>query len=144
MKIAWLLSRLAKTGKPTALAPEDDLGIYRTVGSRPVVLVTVLGTRPELIEEILTVMRRKFEPAYRLVFLTDSTDFAVFRRFSMVFEYLPSGLEQRVHADAMDWHAYLSERWALLLSKWLPLHIVAYGQNVDAFIAAAPRNTKAS
>ena len=48
---------------------------------------------------------------------------------------MPSLLQQRLHADVMDWPAYLTERWALLLAKWRPIHIVAYGRNMPAFLA---------
>ncbi len=140
MKLGALLSRFIKGGQvPAPAKEEDDLGIYRTSPSKPVVMVTVLGVNPDVLDEIVTVMCRKFEPGHRLVFLTDSTDFALFRRLGLAFEYLPSHLDQRVHADALAWPAYLAERWALLLAKWRPVHIIAYGQNFDAFLGAAPR-----
>lgn len=142
MRLDRWLPRFLKAPRPAEAAQEDDeLAIYPAGSAPPVVIVTVFAVKPELLAEIVTVMQRRFQPAHRLLFITDSLDFSVFRDNGVIFEYLPSTLEQRIHADAMDWPAYLTERWALLLAKWRPLHVIAYGQNSDAFIASAPART---
>ena len=116
---------------------DDALHIYRSVAARPVVMVTVLAVQPDLIEEIVQTTCRKFEPEHRMVFLTDSAEFGVFRRNDAIFEYFPPLLEQRIHGAVMPWPAYLTERWALLVAKWRPVHVIAYGQNIDGFLAAS-------
>ncbi|ESY90710.1 hypothetical protein [Mesorhizobium sp. LNHC209A00] len=116
---------------------EDDMHIYRSVAAKPVVMVTVLGVKSDLLEEIIQITSRKFEPKHRLVFLTDSSEFGLFRSNGAIFEYFPPLLEQRLHAAVMPWPAYLAERWALLVAKWRPIHVIAYGQNIDGFLAAA-------
>ena len=35
----------------------------------------------------------------------------------------------------------LTRRWRLLVSKWQPVHVIGYGQNIDVFLAAAPPMT---
>ena len=62
----------------------------------------------------------------------------MFRRHGVFFEYLPPLSEQRLHAADMPWQAYLRERWGLLLAKWRPRQVLAYGMNIESFLAAAP------
>lgn len=98
-----------------------------------------MGVNPDFLDEIVTTTKRRLSGrGDRLVYLTDSSDFTVFRRHGVIFEYLPPLLEQRVHAAAMPWQGYLRERWGLLLAKWRPRRVLAYGTNIDSFLAAAP------
>ncbi|ASP86856.1 hypothetical protein CDO26_19995 (plasmid) [Sinorhizobium meliloti] len=91
------------------------------------------------IDEIIKVTKAKFGAKHRIVYVTDSVDFMRFLNQQAVFEYLPSRLEQSLHASEMAWDSYMARRWRLLISKWRPLHILSYGQNVEAFISATPR-----
>ncbi|WEZ85884.1 hypothetical protein P6U16_23115 (plasmid) [Rhizobium sp. 32-5/1] len=104
-------------------------------------MITILGIDPSHIDEIISVAKRKFLPRHRLVFITNSLDFMQFRRQGVMFEYLPPLEQQRAHAETMPWESYLKGRWDLLLAKWKPLHLLAYGQNVEAYLASVSSDT---
>jgi len=134
----WLL-KLGKKQPP----PDEESGtihIYASDASVSVVMITVLGVQPSHIDEIIAVAKAKFSVRHRLVFLTDSLDFMQFRRQGVMFEYLPTRHEQQRHAEVMPWDSYLKGRWDLLLAKWKPLHVLAYGQNIDTYLAAVSGN----
>jgi hypothetical protein len=115
------------------------LHIYASQPAVSCVLITMIGVDEAHIDEIINITKAKFGEKHRIVYVTDSLDFMRFRNQQAVFEYLPSTLEQNLHASEIAWDSYMARRWRLLMSKWRPLHILSYGQNVDAFISAAPR-----
>jgi hypothetical protein len=61
------------------------------------------------------------------VFLTDSTDFDVFREHGYVFEYLPAHGERAACADVKAWDDYAAERRALIEKKWGLDRIISFG-----------------
>lgn len=134
----WLPRRGSKKPAASDAEPEQSLAIYASKPGLTTILVTLIGLEPEQIDEIIDVTARRFGNRHKIVYLTDSLDFMRFRNRDAVFEYLPSALEQRLHAGEISWHAYLAKRWRLLLAKWKPVHVISYGQNIDAFLAAAP------
>jgi hypothetical protein len=118
---------------------EGSVHVYKSKAQISTIIVTVLGVDPGLVDEIVATTKQKLPGKDdRLVYVTDNSDFTVFRRHSVIFEYLPPLMEQRLHAADMPWQAYLSERWGLLLAKWRPRRVLAYGTNIDSFLAAAP------
>ena len=128
------------TRKTKADDPGPSLYLYtEETQKQRVVFVTLLDVGREGIVEIIERTSQKFQNAYRIVYVTDSVDFLVFRERQAVFEYIPSLSEQKAHADTLDWPSYLRARWELLLTKWRPEQILAYGLNVDRFIANAAR-----
>lgn len=136
MKLRALLPFSWRRSHGQASPDEQDIYIYRSVEAKPVILVTVLGVNPAYLAEIIQTTSAKFAARYRLVFLTDSSEFGVFRKYEAIFEYFTPLLEQRLHAAVMPWPSYITERWALLVAKWRPVHIIAYGQNIEAFLTA--------
>ena len=116
-----------------------DIYVYKSKEEISTIIVTTLGVDPNFLEEIVTTTKQKLPGKNdRLVYVTDNSDFTIFRRHGVIFEYLPPLMEQRLHAADMPWQAYLRERWGLLLAKWRPRRILAYGTNIDGFLAAAP------
>lgn len=116
-----------------------NIFIYKSKEDISTIIVTTLGVNPDLVEEIIVTTKRKLPgKSDRLVYLTDNPDFTIFRRHGVIFEYLPPLGEQRLHAADMPWQAYLRERWGLLLAKWRPRRVLAYGTTIDSFLAAAP------
>ncbi|CDX28963.1 hypothetical protein MPLA_1360025 [Mesorhizobium sp. ORS 3359] len=116
-----------------------NIHVYKSKEDISTIIVTVLGVQPDLLEEIIVTTKRKLPgKSDRLIYLTDNSDFTIFRRHRVMFEYLPPLMEQRLHASDMPWQAYLRERWGLLLAKWRPRRVLAYGMNIDSFLAAAP------
>ncbi|MBY3348011.1 hypothetical protein [Rhizobium laguerreae] len=139
--MTWLKTLLAPRfvrSRAVSEAESDNLHIYASKPDRPCVLITVIGVDDAHLDEIITVTTKKFGATHRVTYVTDSLDFMQFRNRQAVFEYLPSALEQTMHASEIDWGFYLERRWALLMSKWRPVHILSYGQNVEGFIASAP------
>lgn len=135
----WLL-KLRKKEQTTEAEP-GTIHIYASDTSISVVMITILGVQASHIDEIISVAKTKFSPRHRLVFITDSLDFMQFRRQGVMFEYLPPPEEQRAHADTMPWESYLKGRWDLLLAKWKPLHVLAYGQNIEGYLASVSSET---
>lgn len=116
-----------------------DIGLYKSKAGISTVFITVFCVNPDFLEEIiLTTTRRLSSKSKKLIYLTDNPDFTTFRRHGVMFEYMPALTEQRRHAADMPWQAYLRERWRLLLAKWRPRQVLAYGTNIDDFLAAAP------
>ena len=133
-KIAiWTKRRKAEDPEPSLYLYKDD------TQKRRVIFITLLDVGSEGIVEIIERTSQKFQNTYRIVYVTDSVDFLVFRERHATFEYIPSLSEQKGHAGTLDWPGYLKARWELLLTKWQPEQILAYGLNVDRFIANAAR-----
>jgi hypothetical protein len=130
---SWLPSFASKM----KVLDSDSLYIYASQRDATVVMVTMLGVDDSMMEEIISVTSRKFSGKHRIIYITNSLDFRPLRKHSAMFEYLPPLSEQKLHAEAMPWPAYLQARWQLLNAKWKPIHILAYGQNIERYLAAA-------
>ncbi len=116
-----------------------NIHIYKSKADTSTIIITTLDVNSDLLEEIVVTTKRKLSgKGDRLIYLTDNSDFTVFRRHDVIFEYLPPLMEQRLHVADLPWQAYLRERWGLLLAKWRPRRILAYGTSIDSFLAAAP------
>lgn len=131
--VIWTKRRKAEDPEPSLYLYKDD------TQKRRVIFITLLDVGSEGIVEIIERTSQKFQNTYRIVYVTDSVDFLVFRERHATFEYIPSLSEQKAHAGTLDWPGYLKARWELLLTKWQPEQILAYGLNVDRFIANAAR-----
>jgi glycosyltransferase involved in cell wall biosynthesis len=94
-----------------------------------VIGISVCGLPRESLESIVSMIAaqqtecRGFIP----VFLTDSTDFDVFRGHGFVFEYLPSLAKQAAYAGTKNWAEYAAERSAFLERKWGLTRIIRFG-----------------
>ena len=135
---------LRKDKKKSAVENSGNIYVYKSKEDISTILVTTLGVNPDFLEEIIVTTKRKLPgKSDRLIYLTDNSDFTVFRRHGVIFEYVPPLMEQLLHAADMRWQAYLQERWGLLLAKWRPRLILAYGTNIDSFLVAAPASPDA-
>jgi hypothetical protein len=129
----------AKDAPKPGAETEGEIYVYKSKEEISTIVVTTLGVDPNFLDEIVTTTKEKLPGKNdRLVYVTDNSDFTIFRRHGVIFEYLPPLMEQKLHAADMPWQAYLRERWGLLLAKWRPRRVMAYGTNIDSFIAAAP------
>jgi hypothetical protein len=136
-KLTELFSRKAEQ-EPRSESP-GDIYVYKSKEDISTIVITILGVDPNFLEEIVGKTKEKLPGKNdRLVYVTDNSDFTVFRRHGVIFEYLPPLMDQRLHAADMPWQPYLRERWGLLLAKWRPRRVLAYGTNIDSFLAAAP------
>jgi hypothetical protein len=105
----------------------QNYGLNGRVGR--VIGISVCGLPRESLEAIVSMIAdqqtecRGFVP----IFLTDSTDFDVFRDYGFVFEYLPSTAKQAAYAGTKSWADYAAERRALLERKWGLARIIRFG-----------------
>ena len=105
--------------------------------AKPVMFVTLFGIAPEKQAEILQIILAKFNARFRIVFCVTTDDFSAFLRHEMAFESFPSVDQQHAHSDLMDWPSYLAGKWALVVGKWKPAKILAYGMNFDRYLEAS-------
>ncbi|WP_421591588.1 hypothetical protein [Shinella sp. M27] len=131
-----LFGWLFKAARQHRESLEVDRPLSAPPAERQVLLVTMLGVEQASIADIVD---RTSAAGIKVVYLTDTLDFAVFRHRKATFEYIPPLSEQSRHAGAMNWPRYLRRRWALIEAKWAPTQLHAYGMNFDRFLTAAER-----
>lgn len=137
-KFRSLFASTGETGDGGGVAGDGKRDLCVHEKDKPVIIVSTFTVEQDLIGEIVDVVLKKFGKRNRIVFVTDCADFSVFVQRNAAFEYLPSSLEQGLHKSTMPWRVYLKDRWELLLAKWRPISVLAYGQNIDLFIGNAP------
>jgi hypothetical protein len=117
----------SKAGRP--LTPNAGWRNYSLHGWVKVVGISVCGFPREGLEAILALVaeRQTASRDFIPVFLTDSTDFDLFRRYGFVFEYLPSPAKQATYAGTMSWAEYAAERRAFLERKWGLSDVICFG-----------------
>ncbi|WP_181705484.1 hypothetical protein [Chthonobacter rhizosphaerae] len=103
----------------------------------PVLLVTLLEVDPAEHVEIVEKVFDTFNASHKLVFLVSTDVFGPFLARQAALEYFAPVEDQVRFRHLMDWPDYLAEKWTLLLLKWKPVSVVAYGMNVDRFLEAA-------
>jgi hypothetical protein len=125
---------MARAGREAAV---PDMCVYEASAGKTVALVTLLELAPDASEAAVVDARRRF-PIYRdLVFVTDNPDFSALRRTEVMFEYIPSLKVQQMTGADLDWKLFLEQKYDLLLAKWRPLKIIAYGVSFEDLIAKA-------
>jgi len=94
-----------------------------------VVGVSVCGMLRPMLESVVAAVSdqqdrlRDFIP----VFLTDSTDFDVFRRYGFVWEYFPGPAARPRYNGTTSWTHYAASRRRLLTRKWNFDHVICIG-----------------
>jgi hypothetical protein len=106
------------------------------------ILVTVLGLSGRALEDVLELVSReaKTKPIVP-VFVTDSFDFAPFRRRRLRFEYLPDRERQQRFAPDLDWDLYLRRRYVLLGEKWRAQSVISFGRPPPRVPGGQPSGT---
>jgi hypothetical protein len=138
MMSKWL-ARFRKKEEPTEREfLSGSMYIYASRPNVSVVMIAILGVDPAHIDEIIAVTKAKFLNRHRLVYVTDMLDFMRFRHHGVMFEYFPPLHEQWTHFESMNWQSYLRGRWDLILTKWQPAHVLAYGQSAENYLASVP------
>jgi hypothetical protein len=93
-----------------------------------IMLVTVLGLSGRALEDVLELVTKGAETKPIVpVFVTDTFDFAPFRRRRLRFEYVPDRDRQQRFAPELDWDLYLRRRYALLREKWQAKSVISFG-----------------
>jgi hypothetical protein len=111
-----------------------------------VVGVSVCGMPRPTLESVVAAVSdqqdrlRDFIP----VFLTDSTDFDVFRRYGFVWEYFLGPVARARYAGTTSWTHYAAARRQLLARKWNFDHVICIGATEFGVIDVqrAPRSRR--
>jgi hypothetical protein len=91
-------------------------------------LVSVLGLSGRALEDVLELVTKGAETKPIVpIFVTDTFDFAPFRRRRLRFEYVPDRDRQQRFAAELDWDLYLRRRYALLREKWQAKSVISFG-----------------
>lgn len=69
------------------------------------------------------------------VFVTEASDFELFRRAGLLFEHLPPAATRRSRGLPLDWDLYVLRRFVLLCQKWQPSCVIALGSVAAAQLA---------
>jgi len=113
-----------------ALIPTPGLPCFG-IGGRvdKVVGISVCGFQRTELTQVIDMIaaqqarQRDFIP----LFLTDSTDFDLFRRYNFVFEYFPAPDRRLNSIGAEEWQSYSTRRRQLLARKWGLSHVITFG-----------------
>jgi hypothetical protein len=130
--------RFFRLKAPTASVEQSELHIYRSRGNKRIAIVTLFDVPRSSHDEIIEKIGETFIAFDKIVYVTDIPEFLHFRAAGAAFEYFPSLQQQALHRGGLDWPRYGRVRWELLLAKWQPEHVLAYGLNIDRFLDAAP------
>ncbi len=115
---------------PRALVPNPGWACYALRGRvRKVIGISVCGLRRKVIAHIVGMIaaQQRESGDFIPLFLTDSSDFDLFRDHGFVFEYLPGPDKRAKLAGVRSWAAYAAERREFLRRKWDLSQIVVFG-----------------
>ena len=117
-------------GAETALVPSAGWRNYTLHKRNAKVLgISVCGVERSVLEATVSAIAdqqdrlRDFIP----VFLTDSTEFDVFRRYGFVWEYFPGSTERARYSGTTSWAEYGAARRALVARKWQLDRVICIG-----------------
>lgn len=115
-----------------ALVPNAGWRNYSLNGHvEKVVGVSVCGLSRTMLEGIIgsVIDQQSILRDFIPVFLTDSTDFDIFRKYGVVFEYLPGPERQAACEGTRSWAQYAADRRRLVELKWGLDHVICIGQS---------------
>ncbi|CAH1660412.1 hypothetical protein BOSEA31B_12057 [Hyphomicrobiales bacterium] len=132
---ARLLSQVARLAPRPPPQPDGDrMAVYGSEETARVALVTLLGL--DIADGIaaLDAARKALGRSHRIVCVTDGTAIAALYRAGAMVEHIPSRDEQLLRAPDLRWSAYLQDRYDLLIAKWRPEVVLAYGDSFERMI----------
>jgi len=93
----------------------------------PTDLLLLIGLTPQQREACVRELVALSDAArtFRPVFITDATDFTVFRRHGAAFDHIPSRAEWDARFDPQAWPAYASRRMQTLAAHHQPRQVLA-------------------
>jgi hypothetical protein len=137
-KLGVLFRSAVRAADESDVRSVDDLSIYDEA-SKHVVMVTLLEVAPSHVADIISQTKR--ESRNKVVYVSDCSDFSLFRWHDVMFEYVPSLSQQKLHGAGLAWPIFLNERYELLVAKWRPIKLVEYGMTFARFIEQAEAAT---
>lgn len=135
---ARLLSNALRP-RSVAAAPDPaaDLAIYGPEAETQVALVTLLGLDAQDRAAALDAATATLGRSHRIVCVTDASPFTDLRRAGALVEHVPARDRQLLHAPELPWSDYLQDRHELLIAKWQPQVLLAYGDSFERLIEQA-------
>lgn len=134
---AGLFARSRPGARTAASGPDDALAIYGPGAGPPVALVTLLGLDAGEGMAALAAATATLGRSHRIVCVTDAGSFGALRRAGALVEQVPARDEQLRHAPELPWSDYLRDRYDLLIAKWRPAVVLAYGDSFERAIERA-------
>lgn len=130
-----MLSRVARLAPRPPPQPDGDrLAIYGNEEAARTALVTMIGLDAADGIAALDAARKALGRSHRIVCVTDSHAIAGLYRAGTLVEHIPSRDEQLLRAPDLRWSEYLQDRHELLIAKWRPEVVLAYGQSFERMI----------
>lgn len=119
-----------RTACPPPLTPRPGWACS-TLAGQPVrtIGISVCGFEGATLRQVVAMIAgqqqrgRSFVP----VFLTDSTDAAVFEEYGYAYEYLPGDESRNAFPWIADWAAHLAHRRRLVERKWNLSEVIVFG-----------------
>jgi hypothetical protein len=105
---------------------------------------SVAGLQRDVLAKVIERIERqqRRQGSHIPLFLTDSTDFDLFRARGYVFEYFPGPEKLTACEGAEPWPVYTRRRFELIKKKWNLTNIVQFGP--EAFPRASHRSAATS
>lgn len=118
--------------------PKSPFVDKKKAAVRPTVLVTVLGLEDAALARIIeTVAAECQRTKTRPLFVTDGSDFSLFRKNKALFEQVIDADACAACRPGRDWQSYALQQYRLIGQKWKPVTMVAFGRKPDpAFLEA--------
>ncbi len=113
------------------------MAIYAPEAGVRVALVTLLGLDQSDRNAALAAATGTLGRTHRIVCVTDASLFDDLRRSGVLVEHVPARDEQLRHAPELQWSDHLRDRYDLLIAKWRPEVVLAYGDSFDRVISLA-------
>lgn len=134
---AGLFARARPETRAAEPGPDDALAVYGPDAVPPVALVTLLGLDAGERMAALAAATATLGRSHRIVCVTDAGAFGELRRAGALVEQVPARDEQLRHAPELPWSDYLRDRHELLIAKWRPAIVLAYGDSFERAIERA-------
>ena len=130
----WLRPRekpaaASKAATPAAQAKPPAPSIATEGRSLTIVLVTVLGLSDDALAKVIEIATAECRrTGTRPLFVTDGSDFSLFRRQRLLFEQVVDPAVCDASEQKRDWQAYARQQFRLIGQKWHPATTVAFGR----------------
>ena len=116
--------------EPASLVPNAGWACFSLNGKSTKVLgISVCGFKEEKLSGIVDMIaaRQRIARDFKPVFLTDSLQFCLFRRYNYVFEYFPHPDKRNGPRSAEDWRTYAAARRDFVMKKWNITEVIQFG-----------------
>ncbi|KAB0681351.1 hypothetical protein [Aureimonas leprariae] len=119
---------------------EDGPALFEPDPRARVALVTHFDATSDSLGTVVADTRNLRAVFDRVVYVTDHPEFAVLRLHGCIFEFVPPREQQVLFDRTAPWGDFLADRRALLVAKWRPRSVIAFGTSFDEIIERARKD----